>query len=352
MSADAELMGRIGPQLELLLPVLDERSRRLTLGMVALAAGDGGIGAVAKTAGVSWQTVADGAAELASGQVAPEGRVRRPGAGRKKLAETDPGLVPALLGLVEDSSRGDPESPLAWTTKSAKHLSDELAEQGHRCSPQTAWRLLHEQGFSTQANAKVLEGRRHPDRDGQFRYIAAQAREHLAGGQPVISVDAEKKEQVGEYAQAGRERRPEGDPVRVRDHGFEDGPGGHAIPYGVYDVAANTGFVNVGTDHNTAALAVESARRWWNLIGKDAYPGATRLLVTCDAGGSNGWRNRAWKTGLADLAQSVSDFLCAGTFACPAPDVYPVSFLRAIWCAVARFIRRFRRSGHSVLFRG
>ena len=222
MSADAELMGRIGPQLELLLPVLDERSRRLTLGMVALAAGDGGIGAVAKTAGVSWQTVADGAAELASGQVAPEGRVRRPGAGRKKLAETDPGLVPALLGLVEDSSRGDPESPLAWTTKSAKHLSDELAEQGHRCSPQTAWRLLHEQGFSTQVNAKVLEGRRHPDRDGQFRYIAAQAREHLAGGQPVISVDAEKKEQVGEYAQAGRERRPEGDPVRVRDHGFEE----------------------------------------------------------------------------------------------------------------------------------
>ena len=173
------------------------------LGAVARAAGDGGISAVAKMTGASWQTVADGAAELDSGQVAPEGRVRRPGAGRKKLAEADPGLVPALLALVEDSARGDPESPLAWTTKSAKHLAGELTAQGHRCSPQTAWRLLHEQGFSTQANAKVTEGRRHPDRDAQFRYIAAQAREHLAAGQPVISVDAKKKEEVGEYAQAG-----------------------------------------------------------------------------------------------------------------------------------------------------
>jgi hypothetical protein len=303
MSADAELVRRIGPQLELLLPVLDERARRLTLGMVALAAGDGGIGAVAKAAGASWQTVADGAAELASGQAAVPGRIRRPGAGRPRLAEADPGLVPALLALVEDSSRGDPESPLAWTTKSAKHLSDELTAAGHRCSPQTAWRLLHEQGFSTQANAKVTEGRRHPDRDAQFRYIAAQASEHLAGGQPVISVDARKKEQVGQYAQAGREWRPKGDPVRVRDHGFEDGQGGHAIPYGVYDVGANAGFVNVGTDHNTAALAVESIRRWQDLIGKDAYPAATRLLICCDAGGSNGWRNRAWKAGLADLAR-------------------------------------------------
>ena len=300
--ADAELLKVLGPELELLLPVLDEKSRRLTLGAVARAAGDGGITAVAKVTGASWQTVADGAAELESGQFAPEGRVRRPGAGRKKLAETDPGLVPALLGLVEDSSRGDPESPLAWTTKSVKHLAGELTARGHACSPQTAWRLLREQGFSTQANAKVAEGKRHPDRDAQFRYIAAQAREHLAAGQPVISVDAKKKEQVGEYAQAGREWRPAGDPVRVRDHCFADGESGHAIPYGVYDVAANTGFVNVGTGGNTAALAVESIRRWWQLAGQDAYPAAARLLVTCDAGGSNGWRNRAWKAGLAELA--------------------------------------------------
>jgi Rhodopirellula transposase DDE domain len=302
MSANAELLELMVPELELLLPELDEKARRLTLGAVARAAGDGGIGAVAKMTGASWQTVANGAAELESGQVAPRGRVRRAGAGRPRLAETDPGLVPALLALVEDSSRGDPESPLAWTTKSAQHLSDELAARGHACSPQTAWRLLHELGFSTQANAKVAEGRRHPDRDGQFRYIAAQAKEHLAAGQPVISVDAKKKEQVGEYAQAGREWRPKGDPVRVRDHGFAGRGEGHAIPYGVYDVGANTGFVNVGTDHNTAALAVESVRRWWNLAGKDTYPHAGRLLVTCDAGGSNGWRNRAWKAGLAALA--------------------------------------------------
>jgi transposase len=305
MGADAELVKLMGPQLEVLLPVLDEKSRRLVLGAVAQAAGDGGITAVAKVTGASWQTVADGAAELESGQAVPEGRIRRPGAGRKKLAEADPGLVPALLSLVEESARGDPESPLMWTTKSAKKLSGELAGQGHRCSPQTAWRLLHEQGFSTQANAKVTEGRRHPDRDAQFRYIAARAKEHLAAGQPVISVDAKKKEQVGEYAQAGREWRPRGDPVRVRDHSFDDGQGGHAIPYGVYDVAANTGFVNVGTDHNTAAFAVESIRRWWHLIGSHAYPQAGRLLVTCDAGGANGWRNRAWKAGLADLARET-----------------------------------------------
>ena len=302
---NAELLKAIGPELGLLLPELDEKARRLTLGAVARAAGDGGIGAVAKMTGASWQTVANGAAELESGQVAPGGRVRRPGAGRKPLAEVDPGLRPALLALVEDSSRGDPESPLLWTTKSARHLSDELRAQGHRCSPQTAWRLLREEGFSTQANAKVAEGRRHPDRDAQFRYIAGQATEHLAAGQPVISVDAKKKEQVGQYAQAGREWRPGGDPVKVRDHCFADRESGHAIPYGVYDVAANTGFVNVGTGRNTAALAVESIRRWWALAGRDAYPGAARLLVTCDAGGSNGYRNRAWKSGLAALARET-----------------------------------------------
>ena len=302
MSANAELLKRIGPELELLLPELDERARRLVLGAVARAAGDGGTGAVAKMAGASWQTVANGAAELASGQVTAQGRVRRAGAGRKKLAETDPGLVPALLALVEDSARGDPESPLLWTTKSAVNLAGALTAAGHACSPQTAWRLLREEGFSAQASAKVAEGRRHPDRDAQFRYIAAQAREHLGSGQPVISVDAKKKENVGEYAQAGREWRPKGDPVAVRSHDFGDRDGGHAIPYGIYDVGANTGFVNVGTDRNTAALAVESIRRWWNLAGKDAYPAAARLLACCDAGGSNGWRNRAWKAGLAALA--------------------------------------------------
>src|SRR5215472_11741648 len=305
MGANAELLRLMGPELGLLLPGLDERSRRLVLGTVARAAGDGGPGAVARLTGASWQTVADGAAELASGQVAPQGRIRRPGAGRKKLAEADPGLVPALLGLVADSVRGVPQSPLAWTTKSVKKLAGELTAAGHACSPQTAWRLLHEQGFSTQANARVAGGRRHPDRDAQFGYIAAQAKEHLAAGQPVISVDAKKKEQVGQYAQAGREWRPGGDPVAARSHDFPDEQNGHAIPYGVYDVGANTGFVNVGTGHNTAAFAVESVRRWWNLIGKDAYPHAGRLLVTCDAGGANDWRSRGWKAGLAALARQA-----------------------------------------------
>ena len=302
MGADAGFLKLIGPELERLLPELDEKARRLTLGAVARAAGDGGIGAVARLTGASWQTVADGAAELESGQVAAPGRVRRPGAGRPRLAGTDPGLVPALLALVADSARGDPESPLLWTTKSAAHLAGELTARGHACSPQTVWRLLRGQGFSTQANAKAKEGRRHPDRDAQFRYIAAQAKEHLAAGQPVISVDAKKKEQVGEYAQAGREWRPKGDPVKVRDHSFADREPGHAIPYGACDVAANAGFVNVGTGGNTAALAVESIRRWWQLAGQDAYPAAGRLLVTCDAGGSNGAKNRAWKAGLAALA--------------------------------------------------
>ncbi len=305
MGANAELLRLMGPELELLLPVLDEKGRRLALGAVARAAGDGGVTAVAGMTGAAWQTVADGAAELASGQSAPEGRVRRPGGGRRKLSETDPGLLPALLGLVEDSTRGDPESPLAWTTKSVKNLSDELTAAGHRCSPQTAWRMLHAEGFSTQSAARVKEGRQHADRDAQFRYIAAQARQHLAAGQPVISVDGKKKEQVGEYAQAGREWRRTGDPVQVRSHDFPDKDSGHAIPYGVYDVGANTGFVNVGTDRNTAAFAVESVRRWWAMTGKGAYPDAERLLVTCDAGGNNGWRNRAWKTGLAGLAQET-----------------------------------------------
>src|SRR5919109_4353266 len=305
MGVNAELVRLMRPQLDVLLPELDEKSRRLALGAVARAAGDGGITAVAKATGASWQTVANGAAELESGQIAPEGRVRRPGAGRKKLAEADPGLLPALLALVEDSTRGDPESPLMWTTKSVKKLAGELTAAGHRCSPQTAWRLLHEQGFSTQANAKVTEGRRHPDRDAQFRYLAAQAKEHLAAGQPVISVDAKKKEEVGEHAQAGREWRPKGDPVKVRDHSFADEQGGHAIPYGVYDVGANTGFVNVGTDHNTAALAVESIRRWWHLTGTDACPRATRLLVCCDAGGGHAGRNPGWEGGPAGPARET-----------------------------------------------
>jgi hypothetical protein len=305
MSANAELVGLLGPQLDVLLPVLDEKARRLVLGAVARAAGDGGIGAVAKATGASWQTVADGAAELASGEVAPPGRVRRPGGGRKRLTQTDPGLAGALEALVKDAMRGDPASPLAWTTRSAEHLAGQLAAQGHRCSDSTVLRVLARAGYTQQSNSRAQEGRRHPERDAQFRYIAAQAKEHQAAGQPVISVDAKKKEKVGNYGQDGAEWGPQGEPVVVRSHDFADKDGTHAIPYGIWDEQANAGFVNVGTGANTAALAVESVRRWWDLAGKDAYPGATRLLVTADAGGSNGYANRAWKAGLARLAQET-----------------------------------------------
>ncbi len=303
MVPNGDVLAAMVPQLELLLPELDEKGRRLALGAVARAAGDGGIGAVARLTGASWQTVADGAAELASGDTAPPGRVRRPGGGRKKPADSDPGLLPALLDLVADSTRGDPESPLQWTTKSMRHLADALSGQGHRCSPQTAWRLLRGQGYSMQSAAKVLEGACHPDRDAQFRYIAGQAKEHMDAGQPVVSVDAKKKEEAGDYAQPGREWHPAGSPPEVPGHSFPDRDGpGHAIPYGIYDMAANSGFVNVGTDAGTGAFAVASLRSWWDLAGRDAYPGAARLLVTCDAGSSNGTRNRAWKKGLAKFA--------------------------------------------------
>jgi Rhodopirellula transposase DDE domain len=305
-AVNAELLNVMVPELRLLLPELDEKGRRLVLGAVARAAGDGGTGAVARLTGASWQTVADGAAELASGGTAGPGRVRRPGGGRKKLAGTDPGLVPALLDLVADSTRGDPGSPLRWTTRSLRHLAGTLAGQGHPCSPQTVRLLLKAEGYSLQAPAKVLEGASHPDRDAQFRYIAAQAREHMDAGQPVVSVDAKKREQVGDYAQPGREWHPRGEPPQAADHSFpgRDGPG-HAIPYGIYDMAANAGLVNVGTDANTGAFAVASLRQWHDLVGKDAYPGATRLLVTCDAGSSNGTRNRAWKKELARFAQDT-----------------------------------------------
>jgi transposase len=325
MGTEADVVRLMAPQLELLLPHLDERSRRLVLGSVALAAGGGGVTAVARASGAAWQTVADGAAELESGQVV-QGRIRRAGAGRKRAEDEDPQLVPALLALVEDGARGDPQSPLSWTTKSLRHLAGELTAQGHRCSRDMVARLLHEQGFSLQANAKTIEGRQHPDRDAQFGYISAQARAHMAAGQPVISVDAKKKEQVGQYGTAGREWRPAGDPVRVRDHDFPDEEAGKVTPYGVYDIAANAGFVNVGTDHDTAAFAVESIRCWWNTLGADRYPGARRLLVTADAGGSNGYRTRAWKTGLAALAAGTGEsvrYFVRGAFRCPVPGVYP-----------------------------
>jgi Rhodopirellula transposase DDE domain len=282
-------------------PHLDERQRRLLLGAEARALGHGGIRLVARAAGVREATVSLGAAELEAG-TEPLGRARQPGGGRKRAADLDPGLIPALLALVEPDERGDPMSPLRWTTKSTRDLADELARQGHKASADTVGDLLRAEGFSLQGNAKTIEGTRHPDRDAQFRFIRGQVKDHQDGGDPVISVDTKKKELVGEFANAGRDWRPRGQPTAVRTHDFPGDSEGKAVPYGVYDVTANAGWVNVGTDHDTAAFAVESIRRWWNAAGSSEYPRARRLLITADAGGSNSYRTRAWKTGLAALA--------------------------------------------------
>jgi len=305
MDAGLGFLEQLGPSLQKVLPMLDERSRRLVLGMAAEAAGEGGAGRVAALTGASWQTVANGKAELAAEEEFPAGRSRRPGGGRKLLADSDPGLAPALEALIRDASRGDPESPLVWTTRSAGHLADELTGAGHRCSGSTVLRLMGRLGYTQQSNSRAQEGRRHPERDGQFRDIAAASAEFTAAGDPVISVDAKKKEKIGNFGQDGREWGPAGEPAAVRSHDFPDRDQRHAIPYGIYDEQANAGFVNVGTGGNTAALAVESIRRWHDLVGRHAYPGARRLLVVCDAGGSNGYANRAWIAGLADLAQET-----------------------------------------------
>jgi hypothetical protein len=233
------------------------------------------------------------------------GRVRVAGGGRKRVTELDPGLRAILLGLIEPDERGDPMSPLRWTTKSTRTLAAELTRQGHRVGADTVADLLREEGFSLQGNAKVIEGTQSPDRDAQFRYLNDQVKAHQDAAQPVVSVDTKKKEQVGNFAGAGREWAPRGEPVRVRDHDFIDLTLGKVAPYGIYDMAANTGWVNVGTDHDTAAFAVESLRRWWNSAnggGASTYPAADKLLITADAGGSNSSRSRAWKTELAGFA--------------------------------------------------
>lgn len=281
-------------------PVLDERARRLLLGAAARQVGHGGITLVASVSGVSVDTVGRGAAEVEAGVVA-DGRVRARGAGRKSVEENDPGLWPALETLVDPETRGDPMSELRWTTKSTVKLTDELCAQGHPVAPRTVARVLKDHGYSLQANAKTVEGKQHPDRDAQFRYINSRVAEFLGAGLPVISVDTKKKELVGNFKNGGREYRPAGEPERVDTYDFM-GPLGKVAPYGVYDVGDNSGWVNVGTDADTAQFAVESIRRWWTRVGRAAYPAATELLITADGGGSNGSRLRLWKTELAAFA--------------------------------------------------
>ena len=300
MAVDADVVALLRAKFEAVLPHLDERQQRLVVAGEARSLGHGGIAAVAAASGASRSRISAGVAELESGQ-APLRRVRRRGGGRKTVTTTDPALLAALLALVEPTRRGDPESPLCWTTLSTRKLAAELTAAGHRVGPDTVARLLHEQGFSLQANAKTIEGGQHPDRDAQFCYLNEQAAQHLAAGDAVISVDTKKKELVGPYSNGGTEWRPAGDPEQVKVHDFIDPALGKANPYGVYDLGADTGWVAVGTDHDTAAFAVATIGRWWHNAAA-AYPTASRLLITADGGGSNGYRTRLWKTELAKLA--------------------------------------------------
>ncbi len=297
--------GAIRGRYAAVVPLLDERARRLVAGAEALVVGRGGVSAVARATGLSRTTVQRGIADVQAGEAGRTGRVRREGAGRPRAVERDLTLRQDLEALIEPTSRGDPESPLRWTCKSVRRLAAELQRKGHAVSHQTVSELLHDMGYSLQANRKVLEGSIHPDRNAQFEYLNGAVQLQLDAGEPVISVDTKKKELVGPFRNAGRELRPQGEPEDVRVHDFLIPELGRVSPYGVYDLGQNEAWVSVGTDHDTAAFAVESIRRWWRTMGKPLYPEAKRLLITADGGGSNGYRVRLWKLELQRLADET-----------------------------------------------
>lgn len=301
MDAEATIHTRFA----MLSPFLNERTRRLLTAAEAAALGRGGIAAVARATGVSRRAIAAGLAELHAPQAASASRVRRPGGGRKRAVQTDRTLQDDLERLIDPVTRGDPESPLRWTCKSVRKLADELRRLGHATSHRMVAELLHDLGYSLQANRKTLEGTNHPDRNAQFAHINAKVQAALQAGDPVISVDAKKKELVGDFKNAGREWHPAGQAVPVRVYDFIIPALGRVTPYGVYDMAQNTGWVNVGTDHDTATFAVESIRRWWYAMGQPAYPHARTLRITADGGGSNGSRVRLWKLELQQLADET-----------------------------------------------
>ncbi len=288
-----------------LFPHLDERQRRLVAAADAERLGRGGVSAVARTSGLSRPTIHKALRELHEVPL-PFGRVRRGGAGRKRTEVAAPALLAELELLIAPATRGDPMSPLRWTSKSTRHLAEALSLAGHEVSHETVAQLLRLLGYSLQGTAKTLEGTQHPDRNAQFEYISRLSQRFLGRRWPVISVDAKKKELIGEYANGGREWQREGRPEKVLVHDFIDPEVGKAIPYGVYDVGRDSGWVNVGTDHETASFAVESIRRWWRCMGAALYPKATALLVCADAGGSNSYRSRLWKVELQRLAKETN----------------------------------------------
>jgi hypothetical protein len=292
-----------------LAPMMNERMRRQWAASEAQAYGWGGVRAVSGAIGMSPNTIRRGLAELLERQAHPDApvdlRIRRPGGGRKALTENDPDLLEALERLIDPMTRGDPESPLRWTCKSTTQLAAALTRQGHALSPRSVGRLLNAAGYSLQSNRKTLEGASHPDRNAQFEHISHTVRAFQSRGQPVISVDTKKKELVGAFKNAGREWQPKGEPDEVKIYDFLDPKLGKAIPYGVYDLSSNQGWVSVGVDHDTARFAVEAIRRWWRRMGSPRYPNARQLLITADGGGSNGSRCRLWKVALQDLASQL-----------------------------------------------
>ena len=306
---DQAILETLQRKLQALRPVLDERSRRRWAAAEALELGWGGISAVSLATGLAHDTIRAGVAELRQPQHEPSQpaptRLRRPGAGRKRLTEHNPGLAPALDALVDPATRGDPMSPLRWTCKSTYKLAEELTRQGHPVSPRTVALLLRADGYSLQGNRKTREGKQHPDRNTQFEHINAKAKAFQKRGQPVVSVDTQKKELVGDFKNGGREWQREGCPEEVRVHDFPDKGLGKVIPYGVYDLTNNQGWVSVGIDHDTAQFAAASILRWWCEMGQGRFPRAGRLLVTADGGGSNGSRNRLWKVALQQVANET-----------------------------------------------
>jgi hypothetical protein len=299
-------VGLVRQKFEALRPLMDERMRRLWAGSEAIALGRGGIAVVAEATGMARNTVVAGIREQRQRSGMPfEPSIRRRGGGRKRLTEQDPALLAALESLVEPVTRGDPRSPLRWTSKSVRKLADELGAQGYRVSARTVNRLLEALDYSLQANRKTREGSSHPDRDAQFAHINERSKQFQRRGQPVVSVDAKKKELVGAFKNGGREWRPKGEPEPVNVYDFRSQALGRAVPYGVYDVTANRGWVSVGMDHDTAEFAVGTLRRWWHQMGQGCYPAAQELLIVADGGGSNGSRTRLWKTELQRFADDT-----------------------------------------------